>query len=388
MVQNRGPEGAGCGARLGIYGDRETNPGQRSDRRTRRWLEKELQRASTESLSSRLCGLPIGPVRVEISDVFIAHVSGIGHCGSPWCCPICAPVIRERVAQLYNEMATAADGLGWSMLFVVGTHRHHLGKGLAESFSVTSGACQATLQGRFWREFKRDHHYAGMVRTIEVDYGWLNGWHDHWQSLMFFRGELSDADVSSLQSWWFARWDAVCTAAGFGPLVEGVGLMVERLRSENRIGDYLSKPAGSWGVGRELARGDVKRHGDLFPAFDLLRPETMRLWSEYEDVTRGRKFRVTSPGLKSELLGEAVEDPTDEELAAAEGSGATLLWVEVGTEQWCQFVDMGLVGWFLEQLELVARAVTVMAVMCGHSPERPRWSVSEEIQGKELVRVC
>lgn len=373
-------------ARLGIYGERHTSPGQRADRRTRRWLEKELQRALTDSVSSRLCGLPIGPVRVEISDVFVAHVTGIGHCGSPWCCPICAPVIRERVAQLYNEMAAAAHAAGWSQLFVVGTHRHHLGKGLAESFPMTSAACKLTLKGRWWDRFKREHHYAGMVRTVEVDYGWVNGWHDHWQSLMFFRGELSDGDVVALQAWWFARWDAVCTAAGFGPLVEGAGLLVERLRSEDRIGDYLAKPAGSWGVGRELARGDVKRHGDLFPAFDLLRPDTMGLWREYEDVTRGRRFRMTSPGLQTELLGEAVEELSDEELAAAEGSGRTLLWVEVGTERWCQYVEMGLVGWFLENLELVARVVALMAGLSGHGVEPVRWSVSEGAPGKELVR--
>jgi hypothetical protein len=373
-----GPAGrAGGESRLGIHGVPHTTPGQRADRRTRRWLLKALQAAQTTSLSSRLCGLPLGEVRVEISDLFIAHVTGIGHCGSPWSCPICAPVIRERAAQLYNEMATAAEAAGWSMLFVVGTHRHHLGKGLADSFDMTSSACKLTLKGRWWDRFKCAHHYAGMVRTVEVDYGWVNGWHDHWQSLMFFRGQLHDDDVQALQSWWFGRWDAVCSARGFGPLVPDVGLKVERLRSEDRIGDYLAKPAGSWGIGRELTRGDTKRHGELFPAFDLLKPDTMHLWREYEDVTRGRKFRVPSPGLQAELLGAALPEESDEELAAAEGSGTTILWVQVGVDQWVRYVEMGLVGAFLSNLELVARVVAFMAVAAGHGVEAVPYTVAE-----------
>jgi hypothetical protein len=293
-------------------------------------------------------------------------------------------VIRERSAQLYNEMATAAEAAGWSMLFAVGTHRHHLGKALSDSFSMTSTACQATLQGRFWRSFKRDHHYVGMVRTIEVNYGWRNGWHDHWQSLLFFKGELPDDDVRTLGEWWFRRWDAVCTSQGFGPLVEGVGLTVERLRSEDRIGDYLSKPAGTWGIGRELARGDVKRVGETFPAFDLLAPETLPLWLEYEDVTRGRRFRMSSPGLQKALLGESVPEETDEALASSEGSGATLLCVEIGGDEWGFYVQSGLVGYFLEGLELVARVLVLMSVLSGHEVVPVEWAVGEVSPGDEL----
>lgn len=379
MPDHRNAPGGGgeAGAALGIYGERDTIPGQRASRRTRRWLEKELQRASTDSISSRLCGLPMGPVTVEISDVFIAHVSGIGHCGSPWSCPICAPVIRERVAQEYNELAVIADSLGWSMVFVVGTLRHHRGDGLAAMLSVVSPACHDSLKGRWWETFKREHHYAGMLRTIEIDFGWVNGWHPHFQSLLFFRGALSDADVSDLGAWWWGRWNRIATAAGFGPLV-AEGLVAERLRAEDRIGDYLVKPAGSWGIGREMARGDVKRHGELFPAFDLLAPDTTALWKEYEAATFGRRFRMPAKGLRSELLSLS-EEKSDVELAAAEGlSGTRVLFrVEVGALEWVQYVDSGLVGWFLENLELAALAVALMASVMGHEVVGPEYSVAE-----------
>jgi hypothetical protein len=222
-----------------------------------------------------------------------------------------------------------------------------------------------------------------MVRTIEVNYGWRNGWHDHWQSLLFFRGELSDDDVRALGEWWFRRWDAVCTSRGFGPLVEGVGLTVERLRSEDRIGDYLSKPAGSWGIGRELARGDLKRVGETFPAFDLLAPETMPLWVEYEDVTRARRFRMSSPGLQKALLGESVPEEADEALASSEGSGATLLFVDIGGDQWGLYVQSGLVGYFLEGVELVARVLVLMARLSGDEVVPVEWAVEEVLPGDD-----
>lgn len=373
--------GGPSGSPLGSNGDRDTNPGQRASRRTERWLQKELQRALTDSVSSAACGYPIGPVTVEITELFIAHVTGIAHCGSPWSCPICAPVIREQVAREYNEIATIAAGLGWTMLFMVGTHRHHLGDRLADSLPMTTSGVHSTLQGRWWTEFKSRHHYAGLIRTVEIDYGWVNGWHDHWQALLFFRGEVDDGEVESLRDWAFSRWDRVCTRAGYGPLV-AEGLDVSRLRHEDRIGDYLVKQAGNWGVGRELTRGDIKRHGELFPAFDLLTPETQGHWREYELATKGRRFRSASKGLRAELLGSA-PDKSDEELAAAEGSGPVLFVVHVDGQEWSWYVQAGLVGWYLENLELASRLVVFMARVMGHTVEAIEWERSERIDWKQ-----
>jgi hypothetical protein len=378
---NAGPiSGVPTGAPLGSNGERDTIPGRRASRRTERWSLKELQRSYTEAASAQACGYPIGPVTVEISEAFIAHVTGVAHCGSPWACPICAPVIREQVAREYNEMATIATALGWSLLFVVGTHRHHLGDRLAESLPMVTSACHDTLKGRWWDGFKRRHHYAGMLRTVEINYGWRHGWHDHWQSLMFFRGQVEDEEVQALRDWWFSRWDRVCTAQGYGPLV-AEGLDVSRLREEDRIGEYLVKPAGNWGIGRELTRGDLKSGLETFPAFDLLSPATKGLWCEYESATKGRRFRMASKGLRAELLG-SVPEKSDEELAAAEGSGPVLFVVHVDGQEWSWYVQAGLVGWYLENLELFSRLFVWMARTVGHVVDPVEWKRSERIDWK------
>jgi hypothetical protein len=346
-----------------------------------RWLLKELQRSFTESVSAAACGYPVGPVTVEITEAFMAHVTGIARCGSPWACPICAPVVRERVAAQYNEMATIASGLGWTMLFMVGTHRHHLGDRLAGSLPMTTSGVGDVLDGRFWRDFKQQHHYVGLLRTVEIDYGWVNGWHDHFQALLFFRGQLDDTEVFGFRDWAFSRWDRICTRGGYGPLV-AEGLDVSRLRDEEKIGDYLVKPAGKWGIGREMTRGDVKRHGELFPAFDLLSLETRGLWAEYEAATGGRRFRSASKGLRAELLG-SVPDKSDEELASAEGTGPVLFVVHVDGQEWTWLVQAGLVGWYLEKLELSARVVVWMARTMGHEVQAIEWHHSERIDWKK-----
>lgn len=364
-VIHRSGEGQGGppGSPLGIYGDRNTIPGQRASRRTERWSLKELQRAWTEALTSSRCGYPIGPVTVEITTAFIAHVLGISHCGSPWVCPICAPVIRERRAQEFNAISQEAERLGWSQLFGVGTVRHHMGQPLGDMLPVVTSGCSDTLQGRWWQTFKARFDYVGMIRTIEVNYG-PNGWHPHWQSLMFFRRLVPESAVAEFSAWWLSRWDALCTRSGYGPLVDE-GLVVEALRSEDAIGDYLVKPAGSWGVGRELTRGDVKRESVTFPAFDLLAPGSKSLWLEYEAATRGRRFSRCDARLRAELVGSEPEQ-SDEELATAEGSGEVLFRISVGGDAWSFYVQAGLVGWFLEQVEWSAALVSWLLSVWGH----------------------
>lgn len=367
MIHRSGTgQGGPSGSPLGIHGERDTIPGGRASRRTERWSLKELQRAWTDALTSARCGYPLGPlgaVTVEITTAFIAHVTGISHCGSPWCCPVCSPVIRERRAEEFNAMAQEAAGLGWSQLFAVGTLRHHMGQPLAEMLPVVTSGCHDTLKGRWWDSFKAQFGYVGMIRTIEVNYG-PNGWHPHWQSLMFFRGAVDRQAVADFSSWWHRRWDVVCTRKGYGPLVDE-GLVVEQLRSEDSIGDYLVKPAGSWGIGRELTRGDVKSDSVTFPAFDLLAPATKWLWLEYEAATRGRRFSRCDPRLRAELVGPQPEE-TDEELATAEGSGEVLFRISVGAEQWSFYVQAGLVGWFLEQVEWSAALVAWLMSAWGH----------------------
>jgi hypothetical protein len=110
--------------------------------------------------------------------------------------------------------------------------------------------------------------------------------------------------------------------------------------------------------------------------------ETRGLWAEYEAATRGRRFRSASKGLRAELLG-SVPDKSDEELASAEGTGPVLFVVHVDGQEWTWLVQAGLVGWYLEKLELSARVVVWMARTMGHEVQAIEWHHSERIDWKK-----
>jgi hypothetical protein len=115
------------------------------------------------------------------------------------------------------------------------------------------------------------------------------------------------------------------SAAGFGT-VSRQAFDLRPVTSATDLGAYLTKVEGKgdgWGVGQEMARGDLKRGGGSLVPFDLLADfvatgdvRSASLWQEFEAATFGRPAIRWSPGLKAALL---VEDVSDVEAAAAEG---------------------------------------------------------------------
>jgi hypothetical protein len=120
----------------------------------------------------------------------------------------------------------------------------------------------------------------------------------------------------------------------------------------------LVKVVGGWGVGQELARGDVKTGPGRNPFSILLdavsgdaRSEV--LWREYESATFDKRFLRWSPGLRARLLPE-VEDVTDIEAASAEGIGIVLVSVFFRGHVWEVYALEGSTGVLLAELERAA----------------------------------
>jgi hypothetical protein len=58
--------------------------------------------------------------------------------------------------------------------------------------------------------------------------------------------------------------------------------------------------------------------------------------------------------------------------------------VDIGGDEWGFYVQSGLVGYFLEGLELVARVLVLMSVLSGHEVVPVEWAVGEVSPGDEL----
>ncbi len=350
-------------ARLGTYGDSPTIAGQgpdrRAERRSSRSVVKVWQRGVTQSVSSRLCFLAAGPlVRVDISTELVAHVSGVHHCGSPWACPICAPVIRERRAQEVDLALSGHLATGGVGLFVTQTVRHDRRDRLEPRLALMAGALNATLQGRAWQRFKRSLGFIGAIRVVESTYG-VHGWHPHCHSAFVLEGAVEYGDLLDFSAWLFARWESVCVRAGFGTLERAYGVDVRPVTSGDGLGSYLAKVEGGWGIGQELARGDVKKAAAGVSPFELLLRaaggdlQAGYLWREYELATFGKRFLRWSPGLRERLLPE-VEEVSDVEAAAAEGIGLVLVSVWFRGQVWDLYAVDGSTGELLAELERAA----------------------------------
>lgn len=275
------------------------------------------------------CGWRLGGDVTVYADVAtgVAHLSGTEHCGSIWACPVCAAVVRAERAREIEAAVQAHQAAGGSVLFVTLTLRHKRGDSLAMLVDGLLGSWRKLLQGAAWKSAKERYGIVGYIRSTEVTYSTSNGWHPHIHALILCENALTDAQVVAFGDEVHGRWARFAQAAtGRMPSRER-GVDVQVVDGDGHVlAAYLGKVQdegrGSqegWGVGAELARGDVKtaRNGGMTPfelldeASDLPEGVRRRLWLEFYEATRGRRAMTWSHGLKQAL---GINERTDEEI--------------------------------------------------------------------------
>lgn len=312
------------------------------------------------SVSSRFCQFPVAAlVNVDIGPQKIAHIGGIARCGSPWSCPICAPIVRERRA-IEIEMACIVgllQEMGIELVSITVPHRkaHKLAPRLGEC----ANALQQILSGSPWKRRREALGYVGCIRSVEITWSHRNGWHPHVHGLMFFDHPLTDDERQDLRDWMSGRWANVCKRKNLGKLHDRIGVDLRQVtKNGNQVGDYLTKLDNGWNPAREIARGDLKKSDHGFTPWDILSAfaetegdDWKALWQEYERATLSRRAIVWSPGLRERLLGTEAA-PTDVELAASEGADvATLVRYLVSPPVWIELQRRGTSAEFLDRCE-------------------------------------
>lgn len=359
---------------LGITGNSLTPPytEQRSRQigRSARAAAKAVQRRLTETVSSRHCWSAIASnVNVEVGGQLVAHVSGIARCGSPWSCPMCAPVVRQRRAEEIETGMTQHLHTGGSAVLVTFTTRHHRGDPLADRLGVVAQALRHVLKGSGWTRRRDRLGYVGSIKATEITWGEKNGWHPHAHVLLLFKRELTDEERDDLELWLWGRWSKIVEDRGLGT-INGHGVDVRPVRKVEDLGAYLTKVEGGWSIGHELARFDRKRSAPMQLLERLVETGESRwanLWQEYEQATYGRLAIQWSRGLRAHLLGSE-ESITDQEAAASEGLDLTLVRAWIERVAWNRAVREGEQGQVLEVIEERAALVIGLAVLSGHEP--------------------
>lgn len=267
-----------------------------------------------------------------------AAFGGLIRCGSVWLCPICASVVTEARRSELDKIITEANRLGLLVALQGYTVNHYRHDPLRKTTAEFLAAARAVKVGRLYEALRRKYGIVGTIRSLEVTYG-RNGFHPHTHELVFL---ANTADLEGFASEMRSRWQYVSTRFGFN--VGEPGYHCEA--TYGAVADYVSKwghePAVElpWGPAAEMAKWHIKqgRRKGRTP-FQLLRDnlagdhESGRLFVEYASVFKGRKQLVYSENLRAIILGDQLEEKTDEELVESQHEGLPLLGL-ITIDQW------------------------------------------------------
>lgn len=314
------------------------------------FVRTDLQRAAREArwgLRRRLWAVTKLP-RVAYCGRFLSRSEGRIHtrdghayyvdvqtCGSPWACPVCSAVIRQRRAVEVERACFEHLSAGRSVGFLTLTFPHTRGEDLAEMLKVLT-ACWAKVQQRSgYRAAAGLLDLVGFIRATETTFGAWHGWHPHLHLLLFSDQLVADDQWVQLRDLISASWSSAVVSAGRGRPGEHVGVTLAPVYAAE-VGGYLAKVQDHYGtasaVGREMSRQDLKRgrKGSRTPfelaeaAVEGLIPE-LPLWWEYEAATKGKRSLAFSKSLRDRYL---VGIRQDEELARAQLDGVLVATVD------------------------------------------------------------
>ncbi len=288
-----------------------------------------------------------------------AYYSGVLHCGSVWMCPICAPKILARRGREIDEIVSAAQERGATILFVTLTVRHHAWDKAKDLVPIISGAYGKLLSGRAWYGHSGKERqkrlsegksvsdglrgglgYVGMTRAMELSYG-DNGHHPHSHSILIFDKPLTDAEIEKFTDHIEPKWAKHVKTTTGETVRKGVGVDVRRWNTNDDVaGWYVTKVGQGWTLGSELTAGMYKdAYGKSKNPAQLAKQYVNSLTSEQGPdekigqilkeiwaATKGKNLTYTSPKLR-EWAG-LNEEKTDEELANEDVDGTPIAVID------------------------------------------------------------
>lgn len=282
-------------------------------------------------------------------------------CGSVWTCPVCTALIQERRRQEIEQAVEWAYSRELQPMLVTLTFPHRKKHKLLDLLKLQAAALKILRAGGAWTRWQKRNGYEGLIRSLELTYGLLNGWHPHTHELWFVGAHVkaADARVQIL-----ARWEAACIEVGLLDPSDAAQVKAFRKHAVDVKGwcsasDYLAKQDDSrhWGVDREVAKASSKagKASGLHP-FGLLAlardgdARAAALYVEYADTMRQTRTRqhYWSPGLKDKV---GVNEKSDEELAEESRAKADYLGF-LDDDDWKTVRDAGARAQVLDAAEL------------------------------------
>ena len=260
-----------------------------------------------------------------------AFYKGLFVCGSLWLCPVCAAKISERRRVELSIALNSARAQGLKVMLLTQTIRHGLGDSLSGAFKGIAAAEKRMWGDRSATAFREEFGIVGTIKTTEVTWGSVNGWHPHKHTLLILSGDASPEHVQNVLS---PLWVKSCVSAGLPAPTLDIGLTVQ---DGSYADDYVCK----WGLESEMTKGHSKvaKVGGFTP-FALLQnvidtgdAQSWELFKEYAAATKGKRQLVWSRGLRAKLLHDV--EKTDEELAQlVDEDIKAVFWATLSILEW------------------------------------------------------
>jgi hypothetical protein len=266
----------------------------------------------------------------------VAHYKSLMVCGSVWMCPLCAAKISERRRDELERAVTRHVEQQGAVYMATYTVSHSRYDDLSRLLQAFLQARKRMKQGKYAQWRKRDFGIVGTISVLETTWSTLNHWHPHSHELIFTVACLSEPNSAIYEQESRHAWQQA--AARFGlRMDEEHGYRLDR--TYGAVADYIAKfgrePARKpWGVESEMTKGHIKTGRGT--VIEHLTPFAMLyqimqghaalvpVFQEYAQRFKGRHQLHWSKGLRKKLL-DTDEEPTDEELAAADMDEAVLL---------------------------------------------------------------
>ncbi len=319
--------------------------------RRRRYKAQETAAALLPGHRVCSCGWrPIKGGQIGISRRGSRHyVSNVQVCGSVWSCPVCASKVATRRADELGAAVDAWTGQGGSVWLLTLTINHARTDTLEGLLNRFTDAMSKLWSGKWSSSWRADAGQVGIVRNLEVTWGWANGWHPHAHALLFVGSDDAEVFEARIK----ARWQSVAARCGFSVSLKR-GATLETVQDGRVVSDYLNKDETStWGAAHELTWANIKSaRGERFTPFALLAACDGRdlgaapaLFQEYADAFKGRRQLYWSKGLRDLLTLEP--ELSDEDVAQARDDDAVFV-AAVSTDIFCWIKSRGLLCDFLE----------------------------------------
>jgi hypothetical protein len=262
-----------------------------------------------------------------------AFFDGLQTCGSVWVCPVCAAKVQERRRlEIASAMEFFYQAKNHQAVMVTFTFPHQKHMPLLELLLKQRQAMAYLRKGKQWDKFKNTNVFEGLIRSLEITYGLVNGWHPHTHELWFVSDKVDELKFLEYVK---EKWKRSCVKAGLlneedKKQVNAFETYAVDIKFNCKASDYLAKTdhkdnlKSYWGADREIAKASSKgkKEGKGMHPFQLAIDNKQELFIEYVEAIKETASRQLywSQGLKKKvgIIEKSDEDIAEEETAEAE----------------------------------------------------------------------